>query len=222
MVRTKPHAEEPSRGSPAWTLLRIVGLPSESKKALLTALMSDQGFSVSPESLSEQLNASTVEAANILRTLESLYEYVGEFSTRDEQLEALEDALSRLDSLTGYVEDVSDVAEALFEFVEPNEQIEKTRKRERLREGFIPNAIGFTSFVDIRPNFTRVDYEPAEVAEFVRQIQFVVVTDSRDPAFETITLQLNEAGLESLREMLKTLDTKVAALSRLDLKVPIK
>lgn len=225
MIRTLPKTQKPPRSSLAWTVLQIAELPQVAKEQLRASVTNDDGFAISAEALSRlaaDLGLPRLDTVACLRALEGYYDFLNDRPNGEQQLDALVGSLDRLDALTNHVADVREVAEAILPLVEPSDRIEKSRKLQRLREGQLPNAVGFMTFVDLRPNFSRQAGDVGAVTEYVRQIQFVVATDSANPALETITLQLDNQGLESLREAVKTLDAKIAVLEKLPLQVPLK
>jgi hypothetical protein len=230
MVQTKAGAHPPPRTSVAAVILLVAGLAEAQRHYLLRLIEGDQGFSLSETQLSDlakELNLSRIDASAILRTLDNFYGYLNDTTGPDTpataaQREQLLDAFSRLDTLVAYVSDIDVVADAVLPFVAHNPKIELARKRERLKEGFIPNAIAFASFVDLRPHFSRSGMQIDGVVEYVRQIQLLVHTDSSNPSQDSIVLQLDEKGLASLKEAVELIEAKIKMLSGSPPPLPIR
>ncbi|MGN6311716.1 MAG: hypothetical protein ACTHNN_19420 [Xanthobacteraceae bacterium] len=78
---------------------------------------------------------------------------------------------------------------------------QRFKKIQRLQNGFIPNAVGFSSFVDLRPDFN--EGSPEDIQGLLSIIQFRVSTDSDNPILKRLVFQMDE---ESLAELKKTVD----------------
>jgi hypothetical protein len=79
-----------------------------------------------------------------------------------------------------------------------------------LQSGFIPNAIGFSSFVDLRPDFGDGE-EISGINGYLPIIQLRITTDSANPQEKQVVLQVNEEALKELHKALKRAESKIAA-----------
>jgi hypothetical protein len=86
------------------------------------------------------------------------------------------------------------------------------RKIRGLQDGFLPNAIGFRSMVDLRPDFGEGD--ALSYQGLLKVIQFRVRTDSDNPELKEFVFQLSEEALEELNKAVARARDKLAALRR--------
>ncbi len=95
---------------------------------------------------------------------------------------------------------------------EPEEQ--KTyQKMRRLSAGFLPSAIGFSTLVDLRPDFTE-DEDP-EIRAYLPVIQFRVRTDSQTPGLKNFVFQVDRDLLVELKKVVVRAEKKLNALQNL-------
>ena len=78
-------------------------------------------------------------------------------------------------------------------------------KSDRLQKGFLPNAIAFQSFVDLRPVFSS---ERDAITKFIVTSQFRIITDDDKP----VIFQLSEESLQDFRAAVDLLEKKFAVL----------
>ncbi len=97
------------------------------------------------------------------------------------------------------------LTDRLTKLLSYNESAEKRDKVGRLSKGFLPNAIGFSSFLDLRPNITS---DRTSISEFVPIVQFRIRTEDGDDDEELFVFQLDERALEKLLEAVKDVQKK--------------
>ena len=102
----------------------------------------------------------------------------------------------------------SKLGERLFLLLSYNESVEHFTKLRRLRSGFLKNATGFSSFVDLRPN---IDEDRASIAEYLPLIQFRITTDTDSDDVDYV-FQLDARALDKLEEAVKDIKKKLALL----------
>jgi hypothetical protein len=228
-IKLKTGATRPPQFSRAGSIISTAEMDEVSIGLLSTAIEAGNGFRLADsdqQELAAKLGKSKTEVSATLRVFDALYGALNDGQPPNRPLESqrnqIRDFLSSVPAITEVVEDVNELAKVLAPLLVQNDKIDVARKRERLREGLLPNAIGFTSFVDLRPHFSRSDEAVSGIIELVRQIQFVVHTDGIDPLLETIVLQLDDAGLKALRDAVKLLDQKIDVLNAHQLSLPIR
>jgi hypothetical protein len=102
----------------------------------------------------------------------------------------------------------------LTQILAPNAKAEKEIKIGRLKSGFLKNATGFGSFLDLRPNFSE---DLKEVHGLIPVIQFRIATDATDPADAAFVFQLDEEGLAKMKEAIERSEKKLKQLSALNI-----
>ena len=103
------------------------------------------------------------------------------------------------------------LAQRLETLLSDKPQVELLKKTTRLEKGFLDNAVGFTSFVDLRPCF---DADHAEISGWIPMIQLRITTDSSLKSNKSIVLQLNRETLEALKDTLDDVESKLTKVTR--------
>ena len=70
----------------------------------------------------------------------------------------------------------------------------------------MPNARGFSSFVDLRPN---INSERTGIAEFIPLVQFRIRAETENETEELWVFQMDERALEKLSEAIKDVQRKL-------------
>lgn len=102
------------------------------------------------------------------------------------------------------------LTERLRSLLRKNDTIDNAEKIARLKAGFIKNATGFSSFVDIRPNFKK---ENTEVQSLILLAQLRISTDSDNPIEREFIFQCDEKALKKLKEVISAAEKKFLTLS---------
>jgi hypothetical protein len=102
------------------------------------------------------------------------------------------------------------LTERLVKLLSYNQNAERRDKIGRLKRGFLPNAVGFSSFVDLRPN---VDTDRTKIDDFVPLVQFRITTDTEDEEGSWV-FQLDERALDKLRQAIDDVQKKLQVIKR--------
>jgi hypothetical protein len=137
--------------------------------------------------------------------MSTLYDHLGEDR---------EDELSPADSLIELFSSIETLDAATVDSVAPKMVLllgqtaaaDEVSKLVRLETGFLPHAIGFSSFVDLRPDFTD---DRAEIRQFVTVIQFRITTQNANGEEATHTFQLTSEALHQLGEAVEDTQAKL-------------
>jgi hypothetical protein len=97
--------------------------------------------------------------------------------------------------------------------LERNEAFEASKKTQRLEKGFLPNAIGFRSFVDLRPDFG--GEETVSFKGFLKIVQFRIRTDAETKRAKEFVFQVNEEALDELQQAIDRAKAKLRALDQI-------
>jgi hypothetical protein len=92
------------------------------------------------------------------------------------------------------------------------------RKAQRLRVGFLRNALSFGSLVDLRPDFSD---DKKSVQRLIPVAQLRISTDDNSEDFKDIVIQLDERSLARLKEALSEMEQKFSTLQAGPLDVPV-
>ncbi|MGJ5195187.1 hypothetical protein [Bradyrhizobium sp. HKCCYLRH1030] len=101
----------------------------------------------------------------------------------------------------------------LIKLLRKNENYDAAQKLQRLEKGFLPNAIGFRTFVDLRPDFG--GDENLQFGGFLKVIQFRIRTDADAEKTKEFVFQINEDGLDDLQQAIDRARAKIRALDEL-------
>jgi hypothetical protein len=191
-----------------------LGLMPESEfRSLVGAVSGPKSFSLSKETL-DNLRQQTPSIASALTYLLGVLAFLYSQVDRVVELgESYDSAISQL------VEEVASKAEGdkhllserLSTILRRTETHKRFRKIQRLQSGFLPNAVGFSTFVDLRPDYG--DSDVLDLRGFVKVIQFRVSTNSENPDQRRFVFQLSE---DSLRELKKSVDRASEKLALLN------
>jgi hypothetical protein len=86
------------------------------------------------------------------------------------------------------------------------------RKLKRLQSGFVPNAVAFSTLVDLRPDFG--DGPELSLKGFVTILQMRVTTDASDPNDKRIVFQLSETALGEMKKAIDRAESKLALIKK--------
>jgi hypothetical protein len=100
----------------------------------------------------------------------------------------------------------------LTELLARKKNHERHKKIQRLQVGFIPNAIGFSTFLDLRPDFN--EGKPETIQGFLPVMQLRISTDADNPAMRRLVMQLDEEGLAEMKKAIDRLIEKLDLLKK--------
>lgn len=173
------------------------------------------------EKLAITLGCSAEEVAILLSLLSSLYQRLRALEkTYGESSELLSDFIAEmLDESEAIDDDGTDglgdegrtaLLSRLPILLAKNDNVKEAEKRSRLRAGFIKSATGFSTFVDLRPNFIN-DY--AEINGFVPVTQVRITTDSENSSDRELVFQCSQEALAKLKKVIDEASDKLRTLA---------
>jgi hypothetical protein len=188
---------------------------SESEFSILsTAVSGTRSFSLSKEQIEEiqkKLPSALGNLTFILGILAFLYvqvDHVVELgATYSDVIDKLVDDITEQ---AGWGESKKVARDRLFELLLKKDVHQRFKKIQRLQTGFIPNAIGFASFVDLRPDFT--EDSPPVLKGFLKVIQVRIKTDAKSPQDQQFVFQLSEDALKELKKCIDRAQAKMDVL----------
>jgi len=181
--------------------LRPIALIGQQEFKVLHEFVSKNAFELQGDQakkLATAINIAEADLAYLFSALAFLYNRV-QSSGRSPQTSEAE--LSKLlDNIE--IDEISADEQAtakgrLTSVLKFNPNAEKMSKIRRLKTGFIDNAIDFSTFVDLRPN-----YIDGEIDEFIPIVQLRITTDSRISPEIYFVFQVDENGLEELEKVI--------------------
>ena len=104
------------------------------------------------DSLSKKIGRDPALLSYILDILDFLYKEIRRKSNDASTIRIL---LEELTASLGLSDDAQKITNRLNKLLSHNENVERREKIGRLKRGFISNAVGFSSFVDLRPDIDR-------------------------------------------------------------------
>jgi hypothetical protein len=165
--------------------------------ALTTAVAGPRSFSLSKDDLGTLRNQLGTHAANLtflLAALAFLYSHVERLvESGMPYAEAIRATTDELASDAQWGPKKGEVQNRLALILKNKDVHQRFRKIQRLQAGFIPNAIGFSTFVDLRPDFG--DGEELNLKGYLPIVQFRVTTDSNSPETRRLVFQMSEDAL---------------------------
>jgi hypothetical protein len=195
-------------------LALLLALRDDEFSELSQVISAPQSFSVSSAKLKE-LQTKIPSVSDYLPVLLGALTFVYNRTAKlREAGRSVEDIVAQLVGeleLKGVTPDQKDVLQKRLQVVlKQNPAYARFRKVQRLQDGFLPNAIGFRSMVDLRPDFGEGD--ALSYQGLLKVIQFRVRTDSDNPELKEFVFQLSEEALEELGKAITRAREKLAAL----------
>lgn len=160
------------------------------------------------EALARSLDVS--DAARIfalLHSLSFLYDRAHSWNQEgDAAKEQLRTFLQSFDIEDEFGEDLEKSLDRLYELLIFNTGVDISRKRQWLRTGLLDYASNFSSFVDLRPNFTR-DRSRIEGLEISTILGIDVDTETGDRKYHVF--QMSEQGVQELKKAVSDILNKI-------------
>jgi hypothetical protein len=185
-------------------------MPDNEFALLVEGVSGPRSFSLSKEAL-DDLRKRVPSAAPTLTYLLGVLAFL--YTQVDRVVEMGESYDSTISKLVEEVQanDAPLIKERLSIVLSQTDARKRFRKIRRLQSGFIPNATGFSTFVDLRPDYG--DSDVLDLRGFVKVIQLRVSTDSENPRDQRFVVQLSK---ESLQELKKAVDRATEKLEMLN------
>jgi hypothetical protein len=162
------------------------------------------------EAIAKKIDRDSGVFGYIFTVLDFLYREVRRKAKDENTLKLLIDELIASFELgKDEKENVKMLSERLLKLLSYNQNAERRDKIGRLKRGFLPNAVGFSSFVDLRPN---IGADRSKIDEFVPLVQFRISTDSDDDEQRSWVVQLDERALDKLSQAIEDVQKKLQLL----------
>ncbi|WP_398482306.1 hypothetical protein [Tardiphaga sp.] len=188
-------------------------MPDDEYHRLLEVISGPQSFSPSKQTYARLEREAPSLSANLnflLAALSYLSSQTERFEEAGQRIDTVVDSLvAELDEDAQWGDAKKVAYERLLEIFTQNRLAKNYKKLERLRTGFLPNAVAFSSFVDLRPNFAD---ETTEAIQFLPVVQFRVTTDADAVSAREHIFQLTEDGLGLMKEAIERVETKLKTL----------
>lgn len=181
---------------------------------LLEAVTGSQGFERGIDrckSLAGSLGTiSTTDVFNLLSALHFLYNRCREWESSDVDFAPALRELFEVSDLISHIGEDSEVGfDRIVQLAKPNPTIEQKRKQRWLRTGILQNAVNFSSFIDLRPNFSS---DRKTITELIPTIILRILTESDQGEDQSHVFQLTEDGLNKLRETIDDISMKLSTV----------
>lgn len=195
----------------------LLGLASYNERVftlLLEEVRGEEAFNRDAarcKALAEKIGAKGPgDAFYLLSAVDFFYSQVQDLKEEgDEVAEIVEFVLSTFSGLDDDSEKAEIVRDRLASLVSPNPVADDLRKLERLKTDLIRNGVGFSSFVDLRPDFAE---DKSKIKRLVPIIIFRVSTDSNDDGERSFVFQLTEEALGKLKGTVEDAEKKLRAV----------
>jgi hypothetical protein len=197
-------------------LLRsIVDMSPAEFEVLNTAVTGSRSFSLRKDEIEKLRNQLPPAAANnltfLLTALSFLYSHIArQLEAGMTYTDAIDATVAELDQQAKWDAKRKDAIERFSILFRPQTH-QRLRKIQRLQSGFLPNALGFASFVDLRPDFGDKT-DALQLQGYLPIVQFRITTDSAVADEKTFVFQLNEEALTDLRKAVERAEAKLSTL----------
>lgn len=190
----------------------IGSLPDRAYDVLREEVEGDSAFDTDKERcerLATALELSPEQVGLLLTALELLYGRMKTLPQGAQVAEVIRRFIDGFDEVKLTPELHEKLQVRLAELTTPKERVELAQKIRRLRTGFLNNATGFSTFVDLRPDFSP-EYD--RVRALVPIIQLMISTDAQNVAEQHAVFQLDEKGLAGLKAVVAKAEKKLETL----------
>jgi hypothetical protein len=197
----------------------IVELSDSEFSALTSAVSGPRSFSLKKQEIERLRNLLPPPAAKnltfLLTALSFLYAHI---SRQTDAGMSYDDSISatvqEIEADSGWGETnakIGKIAIERFAILFRPQTHQHLQKIQRLQTGFLPNALGFASFVDLRPDFGD-NPDTVQLQGYIPLVQFRVTTDSSVAEQKTFVFQLNEESLADLKKAITRAEDKLKTL----------
>jgi hypothetical protein len=182
---------------------------------LVAALSGPRSFSLSKDDIEKLRNELPGHGANItffVAALSFLYSHISRLVELGMPFdEAISSLTNELNPDAEWGEKIDEVKRR-FGQIFSSQNHQRFRKLDRLQSGFLPNAVGFSTFVDLRPDFG--DGQDLSLRGYLPVIQFRVSTDSDNSEEKRILFQVSETTLTELKKAIDRAEQKLLILRK--------
>lgn len=191
----------------------LESLSDKDFEVILNAVAGPRSFSLTKEEIENLRNQTPPDAGRNLTFFVSALSFVYSHVAR-----LTESKMPYADAIKDIVDEIAKDAEwtdkdkvvgRLEKLLNPKIH-EPLHKAQRLQTGFLPNAVGFSTMVDLRPDFG-IGSE-LQLSAYVPVIQFRINTDSIVPAERRIVFQITESNLAELKKAIDRAEEKIRML----------
>lgn len=195
-------------------LVPILRLPSEQFNQFLVAVTGPKSFDLPKEDIADLVKKLPTLRATLPFALGALtFLYTNLVRAESEEPAPLDPSVVQeiLEDISEKIGDAkAEAAERLSALLSKRDAHEHYRKLRRLQSGFLPNATGFSSFVDLRPDYAE-EGDDLSISGYVPMIQFRISTDAPGDA-RRMVFQMTETALAQLKEAIERAESKLKAV----------
>jgi hypothetical protein len=200
----------------------LCDLSDDEFSALMGAVSGPRSFSLPKEDLDLLRSKIPALAANVrflLAALSFLNSHIARVLESGMLFsDAIRAAVDDLDKDADWQESKDKVRSRLALLLQPTERHKRFEKVQKLQSGFIPNALSFATFIDLRPDFG--DGEELSLHGYLPVIQFRINTDSPGPEGKRLICQMSEDALIELKKVIERAESKLAMLRKQSVLAP--
>jgi len=199
-------------------LLFLASLSDQQFAEILDEVRSPRAFEADADRVADiaaRIDASEKSIGFILTFVEFLYDNI--VADGDSDAVRLQ-TINRLVAAVEFKEPETEsqkaiVSDRLARLTADNKFAKIRRKIERLKKGFLPNAVAFSTFVDVRP---MISEDRASIDSFIPMVQLRISTTQGDDESSTV-VQLDEKALSKLLEAIEDASKKLRLVKSNDL-----
>lgn len=211
----------------AEVLADIMALSDDEFDAIDSEVKSPDAFDAGSErctSIAEKLGLDRESVGYLLSFLEFIYSRVNKDDPSDEiRSEMIDKLFSTVqfeqepnESDEAQANSIARLKKRLLQLTAYNPNAKIRNKVDRLKKGFLPNAVAFSTFVDLRPI---IDDERERISGYVAILQLRISTEQSDKEEFTV-VQLDPKALNKLSEAIDDAKRKLALLDSDDFLAP--
>jgi hypothetical protein len=191
-------------------LLQIKSIDRAVIAQLRSVIATEEGFEFDePEVYARFAALASLDASQarvLLGIIRRLYYSLNDDKGATPTPQGVRAALSELRHLPKLETSYQQICVNLAAMIAPIAEVDNAQNLARLEIGFLPNAVGFASFVDLRPHFSR---DKERIEGFVPICQLRIETLAQDGQEDSLVFQISESGLLALENAIQQLRKKL-------------
>lgn len=201
----------------AGAIRQLVELDNDQYKKLRDLVEGAQSFALDRsvvEDLAGSFSLTFEQVSYLLAGLSFLYERLEDLTESPEGKRevAVKSVIEELNIDVDADDQRNELVNRLLELLKHNDAHDRFKKIRRLESGFLPRALDFQSFVDLRPLFSK---DRSQLEGCVRIVQLNFTLDAQVPPSESITIQFTPDDLRKLKQCLEDVEKKLEAAQSL-------